>query len=375
MSPSLKGPEALTRAGSRLAARAKQLLEAKGHLPLLFYPQFVKEDDPLSGFQLWVPTARYSEAYWELNNRIGVLVETHSWKEYAVRIKATHDAVASLMEVAAQEAGEWSRAARLADDEGKAIGGKEVVLRYEATKTSQTIDFPGYKFQRLPSPISGQLYTKYDPSQPQVWKLPLYTELKPSLTATAPKGGYLVPKAHAAWMSKKLKLHRISYQVLSATTALEAEASRAAEFHFASQSYEGHQPLTVKGKWAKERREVPAGSLFIPIAQPRARLILQLFEPESTESFLWWGFFNTAFEKKEYMESYVNEEVARRMLAEDPRLEGEFQAMLRDHPEVARSAEKRLEFFYRRHPSWDERFALYPVLKTDRALTAPSARN
>ena len=41
--------------------------------------------------------------------------------------------------------------------------------------------------------------------------------------------------------------------------------------------------------------------------------------------------------------------------------------MLREHPEVARDPEKKLEFFYRRHPCWDERFALYPVLRTDRA--------
>lgn len=364
--PSLKGPEALTRAGARLAARAKQLLEAKGHMPLLFYPEYVKEDDPLSGFQLYVSTARFSEAYWGLNNRIGVLVETHSWKPYAVRVKATHDAVLSLMEVAAEEAGQWFRAARLADDEGLAIGGKEVVLRYEATKNAQTIDFPGYEFQRVLSPVSGRLYTKYDSSRPQVWKVPLYSELKPSVTATAPKGGYIVPKAYAAWMSGKLTLHGISYQVLPPAASLDVEAFRATEFHFGNESYEGHQPLTVKGKWAKEKREIPAGSLFVPIAQPRARLVLQLLEPGSAESFLSWGFFNTAFEMKEYMEPYVNEEVARRMLAEDPRLEGEFRALLREHPEFARSPEKRLEFFYRRHPSWDERFALYPVLRTDR---------
>ena len=134
--------------GRRGLAAGEANVEAKGHLPLLFYPEFLKEDDPLSGFKLGVTPARYSEAYWGLNNRIGVLVETHSWKPYDVRVRATDDAVLSLMEVAAQEAGEWSRAARQADDEGRAIGGKEVVLRYQATKNAKTIDFPGYKFER-----------------------------------------------------------------------------------------------------------------------------------------------------------------------------------------------------------------------------------
>ncbi len=367
VSPSLKGPEALSRIGMRLATRTKGFLESLGHLPLLFYPSFVKEDEPLSGFAARVSPARFSDGYWALNNRFGVLVETHSWKEYGVRVKATHDTLLSFIETAANEAEELTEAARLTDEAGKTIGGKEIVLRYDTTANSTPLDFKGYRFERIRSPVSGQFYTKYDPMAPQVWRVPYYGDLKPSLTATAPRGGYLVPRAHAKWVSEKLKLHGIDYRILPAPIALEAEAFRAVEFHFASQSYEGRQVLTVKGKWAKEKRQVLAGSLFIPIAQPRARLVVYLFEPESTESFLSWGFFNAAFEKKEYLERYVGEEIAREMLSHDSSLQKEYQAVLQSHPEFARDPEKRLEFFYRRHPTWDDRFALYPVLKTGQA--------
>jgi hypothetical protein len=367
VSPSAKGPPALARIGTRLSLRAKSLLESKGHLPILFfYPSFLKEDEPLSGFVARVSSIRFSDGYWGMNSRLGVLVETHSWKEYGVRVKATHDTLLSCIEIAAEEADSWVKAAKQTDDEARTIGGSEVVLKYAPTKSFETIEFKGYRFEHILSPVSGQLYTKYYPQEPQVWRVPFYSELKPSLTATAPKGGYLVPKAHAGWVSEKLKLHGINYQTLPAAIVLEAEAYRAAEFHFAPQSFEGHQALTVKGKWAKEKREVPAGSLFIPIAQPRARLIVFLFEPECVESFLSWGFFNAAFEIKEYVEPYVAEEIARDMLARDPALRAEFESVLKSHPEIAKDPEKRLEFFYRRHPSWDERFALYPVLKTDR---------
>jgi hypothetical protein len=366
VSPSLKGPEALTQIGTRLKSRAKTLLEKRGHLPLFFYPSFVKEDEPLSGFRARVSSARFSEGYWALNNRMGVLVETHSWKEYGVRVKATHDALLSFIEIAAAEAAEWIEAAKRTDEEGKSIGGSEVTLTYDTTKNSQTIEFLGYRFERIQSPVSGQLYTKYYPKEPQVWRVPFYSELKPGITARAPKGGYIVPKAHARWVSEKLKLHGIHYQTTPAAVVLEADAYRASEFHFASQPFEGHQALTVQGKWAREKREIPAGSLFIPIAQPRARLIVYLLEPESPESFLRWGFFNAAFEMKEYLEPYVAEEIAREMLAHSPALQEEFRATLQNHPEIVGDPEKRLEFFYRRHPSWDERFALYPVLKIDR---------
>jgi hypothetical protein len=90
---------------------------------------------------------------------------------------------------------------------------------------------------------------------------------------------------------------------------------------------------------------------------------MQLLEPEARDSLVSWGFFNAAFERKEYMEAYVAEKVARERLAADPAVKAEFEKKLAADPAFAKSGEKRLEFFYRKHPSWDERFGLYPVYR------------
>ena len=66
------------------------------------------------------------------------------------------------------------------------------------------------------------------------------------------------------------------------------------------------------------------------------------------------------------MEAYVTEEVAARML-EDPALKAEFERRLRTDAAFAGSPAARLDFFYRRHPSWDERHGLYPVLRLEKA--------
>jgi len=76
-----------------------------------------------------------------------------------------------------------------------------------------------------------------------------------------------------------------------------------------------------------------------------------------------WGYFSTAFERKEYMENYVTEAVARQMLSQDATLKQEFERRLREDAAFAGSPDARLEFFYRRHPSWDERYGLYPVYR------------
>src|SRR3546814_3559043 len=64
---------------------------AQGAHPLTFYPSFVEEDNPASGFVDGVATPRFSHGYFQLRNRFGLLVETHSWKEYPVRVKITRD--------------------------------------------------------------------------------------------------------------------------------------------------------------------------------------------------------------------------------------------------------------------------------------------
>jgi hypothetical protein len=63
------------------------------------------------------------------------------------------------------------------------------------------------------------------------------------------------------------------------------------------------------------------------------------------------------------MEAYVAEEVARKMLAEDPETAAAFRHRLATDPAFAKDPAARLEFFYRRHPSWDERLNLYPVYR------------
>ena len=126
-------------------------------------------------------------------------------------------------------------------------------------------------------------------------------------------------------------------------------------------------PLELEGHWKADRRDIGVGALFVPVAQPKARLVVALFEPQAPDSFAAWGDFNGAFEQKEYMEDYVAEAVARKMLADDAALAAEFAARLAADAAFAKDSAARLAFFARRHSSWDERLDLYPVMRTDAA--------
>ena len=76
------GSSSLHKFGKAFETELVEKMKSKGHLALPFYPRFENDKDPLSGFSRYVATARFSQGYWYNNNRLGMLVETHSWKDY-----------------------------------------------------------------------------------------------------------------------------------------------------------------------------------------------------------------------------------------------------------------------------------------------------
>jgi hypothetical protein len=369
--PMHPGPEALRYAARRAREILFPQLEALGHLPLDFYPAFVKEDEPSSGFAVGVAPPRFSHGYWSTRNRLGVLVETHSWKDYATRVRATRDATDGLLRIASSEGTQWLDLARAADQADRQGPEPEIALAYQPTGKTVTFSFRGYAYTREASDVSGGLWTKYDTSKPQIWQVPLLSEVRPSFTAKLPAGGYLVPAAHAGWLGEKLRLHGFSFTVLKqARAGLEVETFRANEVSFRPETFEGHAQPAVKGEWKPEKRDLPAGSLYVPAAQPGRRLLAHLLEPASPDSFLSWGFFNGQLEQKEGMDAFVAEQLAREMLQKDPKLKAEFDKKLAEEPDFGRDASARLNFFYRRSPWWDERYRLYPVYRVQ-APVAP----
>src|SRR5690606_39623708 len=188
--PVNSGDPNLRVAGRALRDGIAERLTAQGFLPVTFYPSFVEDDNPASGFVDGVNTPRFSHGYFPLRNRIGILVETHSWRTYPERVRSTHDTVLDAIELTVANAARWQAAADAADRDAAALGGKPVALSYKATDKVRTIDFLGYAYTRTPSDVSGALMTHYDEGKPEIWKLPLRDEIVPDVEIVAPRAGY-----------------------------------------------------------------------------------------------------------------------------------------------------------------------------------------
>lgn len=381
--PIHQGDSALYASGVQLRDALIAKLAAQGSLPLPFYPDLFETDDPASGFHLTVYSPRFSTGYFAYRNRFSVLVETHSWKDYATRVRITRNTIVALTELVLGNGARWLSEVHQADARTSQMAGKKVALDYATSwrepterldevpkETAETnpnvsmIEFRGYACTRRPSEISGELVTVYDPKTPQTWRVPFRKNTDPSLIVAAPGAGYVITMGHAREIGERLALHGVAFTTLDAAkSGATVESFRATRTNFSPAPFEGRTRVTLEGEWREESQDIAAGSLFVPIAQPLARLIMALLEPQAPDSFAAWGFFNGWFEQKEYLEPYVAEMIAKEMMAKDAALTAEFKRKLASDAAFASNPAARREFFHRRHASWDQRFNLYPVYR------------
>ena len=105
-------------------------LAKQGSSPQSYYMSFAKTDDPMSGFVDGVSDPRFSTGYFPLRNRMAMLVETHSWKDYPTRVRVTHNTVISVLEQVARNGKAWQQAAQAADARAAQLAGTQVALTY-----------------------------------------------------------------------------------------------------------------------------------------------------------------------------------------------------------------------------------------------------
>ena len=352
----------LDETANALRDRVARRLAELGHMPVTFYPSFVDDDNPLSGFSIGEPAPRFSQSYMATRGRLGLLVETHSWRTYPERVKSTYHTLQAVFETATTMAPGWRAVADSVDQADTRLGGSKLALAWKPGTHHHEIEFRGYAFDRSDSEISGGTWLSYDETKPQIWRVPLFDELVPEVTVDVPRAGYIVDGGFANQVATLLDRHGIVHRSLAGTPTLAVEAYRATKPSYLP-PFEGRTRVTIEGGWAGETRTLDRGAMFVPIAQPRARIVVHLFDPALPDSLAQWGYFNATLEQKEYMESYVAEQQARDMLARDPTLRAAFDAALAADPKLAKSPARRLQWFYKRHPAWDERVNLLPVYR------------
>jgi hypothetical protein len=336
-------------------------VEKEGNL-LARYMQFSGRE-VTGGITTFIATPRFATGYTPLRNRAGLLIETHMLKDYRSRVCGTYDVLRYTIEEIQKSKQSLFEANRNAEREtverGKTYdAGRQFPLRLEITDKSEPFAFKGVEYRVEDSEISGAKRIVYG-TKPLDITIPKFDEAR-VVASVAPPLYYIVPPQ---WLEviEVLQAHGAQFRRISKPLKIEVESYRFSDVKWASASFESRVTVNFKANPIKETREFPANSIVIPLAQETANVIVHLLEPDSTDSFVYWGFFNAIFEQKEYAEGYKLENLAREMLAKDANLRKEFEERLKDE-KFAKDARARLNFFYERSPYFiNQRIGFYPV--------------
>ena len=128
---------------AELSAYTVKRLTELGHLPVAFYPSFLDNDDPTSGFAVSEAPPRFSQNYAGVRSRLGMLVETHSWRTYRERAESTYHALQAIFEAARRNAAAWATAEAAADRADAQLGGTDVTLVWDNGPHKTEIEFRG----------------------------------------------------------------------------------------------------------------------------------------------------------------------------------------------------------------------------------------
>jgi hypothetical protein len=343
--------------------RLTELME-KVEFPVFNYVSFRVWHDPRSGLVEEIPGPRFSTGYVAARNRFSLLIETHMLKTYKTRVLATYHVLENTLRILATEKSNVRSILHDADQftSSDKFRDSPCLLHCNPSMTDSVMTgFLGFNYTVEKSELTGGNWYKYS-KDPQKFNLPLFNRQVPSLQVQLPVA-YIIP---VEWQDiiHRLDVQGIRYVRLDNPKTIGVTTYRFTEPVWAREPYEGRQLLeSFTSDSVTGDRLFPKGSAVVPTSQPLARLIAFMFEPQTDESFLKWGFFNGIFEEKEYVETYVMEKMAREMINRDPGLKVEFERYKLEHSETSTDSYSLLKWFYRKTPFYDPALGLYPVGK------------
>jgi len=269
----------------------------------------------------WRPTSvepRKQHVYSTLANMVGFLFETPSnshrvtdngtkvvaiprEERYRHQVRGQYLGLRTMVEFAANDGDALmtvvADAKRRATANGSVVSADDqIVIDYEQVEKFQdefwvrdreSEENAGYKL------VTGAVMTKFVPTK----------------TVTRPYGYLLPPKM--AKVIPTLLDHEISVKSLLEPVKVEVDELYAAEVSERSY-YQGHYLKRVVTASKTTEREFPAGSFFIPMAQPKSNLIGYLLEPETNDSLATWNYLDDFIRVRTPRTSDTSEASARR---------------------------------------------------------------
>ena len=319
-------------------------------------------DVPDIGFAAYEDSPRYSTGYATLFNALGTTTETHMLKPYPQRVDATYQYMLTSLRNLDENAAQIKKLRR--ENLKEYLPGKQYGIRWKIDSTKfEMKDFLGYEARYKPSDISGKTRLYYDRSRPFTKKVKVFNSADAVATVTIPKY-YVVPKSEYRVL-EELQRNKIAVQPLKRDTVITVEAYKIADFKTVKNPFEGHY-LHYDTHVNKQQlqKEFRAGDYLVPLEQDGVKYLLETLEPEATDSFWNWNFFDAILDQKEYYSAYIFEDTAATLLKTDAKLRGEFEAKKSADDAFAKDGRAQLDWLYSHSPYFESStYRQYPIYR------------
>jgi hypothetical protein len=270
------------------------ILEKKYATPAVGYGGFRDYKAPEKGWQTFEPQPRYVTNYIGLRNRLSILDENNVYADFKARVMGNYNFLRAILDFCSSHVEEIEGLVSDAD--------RKTILKGSHPSDKETF-FLEYEVRPLKDPVTVRSYEievipRGQGQRPEIKPTDkVNPRTVPYFSDWVGKRGVRFPAAYVIGVPDsdildKLRQHGLVVERLAEAATLEVEAFRVKELKSDERAYQGHHLNQVKGDYAVERKDFPAGTLIIPTAQPLGGLAAYLLEPESDDGLLVWNFFD-----------------------------------------------------------------------------------
>ncbi len=316
---------------------------------------------PEVGFAQFMDLPRYSTGYAALFNTPGMMLETHMLKPYSQRVNATYAFMEELIAVVYNNQNNFRKAKKL--DKQATLKNRYFKFNYKVDSTQhETIKFKAYKADTLKSAITGANRLKYNRGKTSVKNVNYYNTYKAQDSVQIPDS-YIIPQA---WWEviNRLKANGIKMSPLEKDTILPVEQYRITDFKTRKNAYEGHYlHYDTKVKKQDKRVQFKKGDLIIKTNQNGRRYLMATLEPQASDSFFNWNFFDSVLQQKEHFSPYVFEDTAKQLLNENASLKKQFEKKKEENSAFSENWYAQLAWLHKQSKYYEKAHLRYPVFR------------
>ncbi|MFC5269664.1 M14 family metallopeptidase [Adhaeribacter terreus] len=336
----------------------------KAGFPMIPYVNS-KAETPESGIVDFLESPRYSTGYAALFNTIGFMPETHMLKPFKQRVESTYKLLEIYIKMVNRDAEKIGKLRAQAWAE--TLKQTQFPLNWKLNEQkSEQIPFQGFEAGHKKSDVSGQNRLYYDRNQPFERKISYFNTYEPNVTVSKPEA-YIIPQAWPEVIDR-LKRNGIKMQQLKNDRFLAVKTYYITGYENLKRPFEGHYlNYNVQVRTTDQNWQFYEGDYVVFTDQQNVRYLLETLEPQASDSFFAWNFFDSILGRKEYFSPYIFEDTAAELLQKNSQLKAELEKAIAEKPELKTDAYAQLDFIYQRSEHYENTHLRYPVVRVEEA--------